>query len=169
MSDLWGNRKKVPMWERRGLAILLVLAFAGPVLVLVSFGSSMLSTVYSLLPFHITALTSAISLIVAIVLDIGLFALFYNIFPHGMAGWRELLLGAIAAGVLWELAKRAFLAFESSYLSTSNLIYGSVATIIAFLFWSYVSSMIFMFGAYLSRAYFRHKEQSDGSKSMKLG
>ena len=168
MSDLWGNKKKVPMWERRGLAILLVLAFAGPVLILVSFGSSMLSTVLGFLPTQFTALTNAFSLIVSIILDISLFALFYNIFPHGIANRRELLPGAIAAGVLWEVAKRAFLAFESSYLSSNNLIYGSVATIIAFLFWSYVSSMIFMFGAYLGRAYYRHKQQSGNSKGMKF-
>jgi membrane protein len=160
LSDLWGIKRKIPMWERRGLAILLVLVFAGPVLVLVSFASSMLSTVYSFLSVQFTTLTNAISLIVSIVLDIGLFAMFFAIFPHGKANWRELLPGAIAAGVLWELAKRAFLAFESSYLSTNNLIYGSVATIIAFLFWSYVSSMIFMFGAFLGRAYFRYKEQT---------
>jgi membrane protein len=158
MSDLWGNKKKVPMWERRGLAILLVLVFAGPVLVLVSFGSSMLSSVFSLFPTQYTALTNVIGVIVSIVLDIALFSLFYYIFPHGRATRKALLIGAIAAGVLWELAKRAFLAFESSYLSSNNLIYGSVATIIAFLFWSFVSSMIFMFGAYLARAYFREKQ-----------
>lgn len=166
LSDIWGNKQKVPMWERRGLAILLVLVFAGPVLVLASFGSSMLSTVYSYFPMQITALTNAISLIVSIVLDIALFALFFYIFPHGRASRRELIPGAIAAGLMWELAKRAFLAFESSYLSSNNLIYGSVATIIAFLFWVYLSSMIFMFGAYMSRAYFRFKEQSNGSQNM---
>jgi membrane protein len=160
MSDIWGNSQKVPTWERRGLAILLVLVFAGPVLVLVSFGSSMLSIVYSFFPMQFTALTNVIGVIVSIVLDITLFALFYYIFPHGKATRRELLIGAIAAGVLWELAKRAFLAFESSYLSSRNLIYGSVGTIIAFLFWAYLSSMIFMFGAYLGQAYFRFKEQS---------
>jgi membrane protein len=163
MSDLWGNKMKVPMWERRGLAILLVLVFAGPVLVLASFGSSMLSSLDSFLPMRFTGLTNVISVIVSILLDIALFALFYNIFPHGRATWRELSTGAIAAGILWEVAKRAFLAFESSYLSSNNLIYGSVATIIAFLFWAYLSSMIFMFGAYLGRVYFRYTQQAGGN------
>ncbi len=160
LSDIWGNKQKVPMWERRGLAILLVLVIAGPVLVLVSFGSSMLTIVFGYFPSQFTGLTSAVSVVVSVVLDIALFGLFYSIFPHGKATRRDLIPGAIVAGLLWELAKRAFLAFESSYLSSNNLIYGSVATIIAFLFWSYLSSMIFMFGAYMGQAYFRFKQQS---------
>jgi uncharacterized BrkB/YihY/UPF0761 family membrane protein len=46
--------------------------------------------------------------------------------------------GAIGAGVLWELAKKTFF-FVTTYLSTSNLVYGSVAAIIAFLSWAYLS------------------------------
>jgi uncharacterized BrkB/YihY/UPF0761 family membrane protein len=40
----------------------------------------------------------------------------------------------------------------------SNLVYGSVAAIIAFLTWAYLSGLIFLFGAFLSVAYFQHKQ-----------
>jgi hypothetical protein len=53
-------------------------------------------------------------------------------------------------GLVWELAKKAFLFFISTYLSVSNLVYGSVAAIIAFLAWAYLNGLIFLFGAYLS-------------------
>lgn len=72
---------------------------------------------------------------------------------------REILPGAIGAGVLWELAKKAFLSFITTYISVSNLVYGSVATIIAFLAWAYLSGLIFLFGAYLSVSYFQLKQQ----------
>ena len=101
------------------------------------------------------------SFVVAILLDIVLFMLLYTIFPHGGATWRELLPGAIGAGLLWELAKKGFLLFVSTYLSTSNLVYGSVATIIAFLTWAYLSSIILLFGAFLSVAYYHRKKQAD--------
>jgi membrane protein len=160
MADLWGYKKEPPLWERRGLAILIVLAFAGPALVLISFGGSILASVYNLLPFQNLPLTDAISLVVAILLDIGLFLILYFLFPHGKSTWRELLPGAIGAGLLWELAKRAFLAFISSYLSASNLIYGSVATVVAFLFWAYLSGLIFLFGAYLNLSAFKRWHQN---------
>jgi membrane protein len=91
----------------------------------------------------------------AIMLDVVLFMLLYLMLPHGEATWREILPGAIAAGFLWELAKSAFLFFISTYIVASNLVYGSVAAVIAFLTWAYLSGLIFIFGAYLSVAYWR--------------
>jgi membrane protein len=160
MSDLWGQRKKTPMWERRGLAILVVLIFAGPALILLSFAGSVYASLSGLLPDQIVLLTDVTSIIFSIVLDIALFTVLYTIFPHGASTWREILPGSLAAGLIWELAKRAFLAFISSYLSTSNLIYGSVAAIIAFLTWAHLSGLIFLFGANINLAYFNLKQKS---------
>ncbi len=158
MGHLWGYRRPRPLWEQRGLAILAVLVLAGPVLALVSFASSLLATFYSLLPMQSILLASLTSLLVALLLNISLFFLLYLVFPHGTATWRELLPGAISAGLLWELAKQAFLLFISSYLSASNLVYGSVTAIIAFLTWAYLSGLIFLFGAHLIHAYYERRK-----------
>ena len=71
--------------------------------------------------------------------------------PHVRLRWRDVLPGAILAGVLWQAAKQLSSLFIAGYLSTSNLIYGSVGAIIAFLMWTYVSSVILLFGALLNR------------------
>ena len=94
----------------------------------------------------------------AILLDIALFMVLYILLPHGTSTWREILPGAIGAGLLWEIAKKAFLFFVTSYISASNLVYGSVAAIIAILTWAYLSGLIFLFGAYLSVAYFQLRQ-----------
>jgi membrane protein len=78
--------------------------------------------------------------------------------PHGAAAWRAILPGAVGAGLLWELAKKAFLFVVSTYISVSNLVYGSMTAIIAFLAWVYLSGLIFLFGAYLSVHYFRQRQ-----------
>jgi len=65
----------------------------------------------------------------------------------------------MTAGILWELAKKIFLAFVSTYISVSNLVYGTVAVIIAFLAWAYLSSLIFLFGAYISFSYWEHQNK----------
>lgn len=157
LQAIWGNQRNRPIWKRRGLAILFVLTLVGPALILASFFSSMLTNLRSWLPVPIIPLGDGLIFITAILLDIALFMLLYILLPHGSATWREILPGAISAGLLWELAKKGFLLFVSTYISISNLVYGSVAAIFAILTWAYLSSIIFLFGAYLSVAVCRLK------------
>ncbi len=158
LNEIWGNRRRRAVWKRRGLAILFVLAFVGPALILASFASSMMANLRTWLPTPIHPVGVGISFGIALLLDVALFMVIYSLLPHGDSTWREILPGAIGAGLLWELAKKAFLFFVSTYLSASNLVYGSVAAIIAFLAWAYLSGLIFLFGAFLSVAYF-HRNQ----------
>jgi membrane protein len=130
----------------------------GPVLFLASFAGSMLANFRSWLPDQFIPIGSSISFVVAIVLDVALFMVVYIMLPHAASSWRVILPGAIGAGLLWELAKKAFLFFVSTYISVSNLVYGSVAAIIVFLVWAYLSGIIFLFGAFMSVSYYQHKE-----------
>ena len=158
LNEIWGNKRSRPVWKRRGLAILFVLTFVGPALFLVSFAGSMIANLRTWLPDPIIPIGGGISLVVAILLDVALFMVLYIMLPHGASTWREILPGAIGAGLLWELAKKAFLFFVSTYISASNLVYGSVAAIIAFLVWDYLSGLIFLFGAFLSVSYYQLKQ-----------
>lgn len=157
LSAIWGNQRRRAVWKRRGISILFVLVFVGPALFAASIASSMFANLRTWLPDSILVIGDGISFIVAILFDVALFMVIYIMLPHGDAGWRQILPGAIGAGLLWEMAKKAFLLFVSTYLSASNLIYGSVAAIIAFLAWAYLSSHIFLFGAFLSVAYYQQK------------
>ena len=157
LNEIWGVKQRRAVWKRRGLAILFVLVFVGPTLFLASFAGSMIVHLRALLPDSIIFMDSGVSLALAILLDVALFMVLYMMLPHGASTWREILPGAIGAGFLWELAKKAFLSFVSTYVSVSNLVYGSVAAIITFLAWAYLSALIFLFGAYLSVSYFQLK------------
>jgi membrane protein len=159
LNQIWGAKRRRAVWKRRGLAILFVLTFVGPTLFLASFASSMIAHLRTFLPDPIISMGSGISVVLAILLDVAMFMVLYMMLPHGASTWREILPGAIAAGFLWELAKKAFLAFISAYISISNLVYGSVTAIVAFLAWAYLSGLIFLFGAYLSVSYFQLKQQ----------
>jgi membrane protein len=159
LNEIWGVKQRRAVWKRRGLAILFVLTFVGPTLFLASFTGSMIAHLRTLLPDSIISMGGGVSLVLAILLDVALFMVLYMILPHGSATWREILPGALGAGFLWELAKKAFLSFVSTYISVSNLVYGSVASISAFLVWAYLSGLIFLFGAYLSVSYFQLKRQ----------
>ncbi len=158
LNRIWGNKRNRSYWKRRGLAILSILVFVGPILFLGSFASSMIANLRTWLPDQIIPVSGILGFVVAIFLDVALFMLLYIVLPHGASTWREILPGALAAGLLWELAKKAFLFFVSTYLGVSNLIYGSVAAMIAFLAWACLSGQIFLFGAYLSVSYYRLKQ-----------
>jgi membrane protein len=157
LNEIWAVERRRPVWRQRGLAIMLVLAVVVPALFLASFAASLLTTLQTLLPHQLVQIVSSVRVGLVLLLDVVLFMLLYLMLPHGNATWREILPGAITAGFLWELAKSAFLLFVSTYIVASNLVYGSVAAVIAFLTWAYLSGLIFLFGAYLNVAYYRLK------------
>ncbi len=159
LNGIWSHQRNRPVWKRHGLAIGFVLVFVGPVLFLASFASSMIANLRTWLPDPTVQIGGSISFVMAIMLDVALFMVLYILLPHGASTWHEILPGAIGAGLLWELAKKAFLFFVSTYISISNLVYGSVTAIIAFLAWAYLSGINFLFGAYLSVFYYRLKQQ----------
>jgi membrane protein len=159
LTEIWGDKHHRAMWKRRGLAILFVLVFVGPILFLASLASSMVVLLRAWFPAPAISMGGIVSLVLSILLDIALFMVVYMMFPHGASTWREILPGAIGAGLLWELAKKTFLFFVSTYISASNPVYGSVTAIIAILTWAYLSGFIFLFGVYLSVSYFQLKQQ----------
>lgn len=160
LNKIWGIKRSRPIWKRRGLGLLLVLGLVALILFLASFANML-----TWLPDQVLQRLSGVRFGLDILLDIGLFFVLYLMLPHAASGWRGILPGAIGAGLLWELAKKIFLLFISTYLSISNLIYGSVAAIIAVLTWAYVSGLIFLFGAYLSvfHRQYRQQQQQTGS------
>ena len=159
LNVIWGIGRGHRVWKRRGLAILSVLVFVGPILILALIVDTGIANLLTWMPDPINQIIRRTSFVIVILLDIGLFMVVYLMLPHAGSSWRELFPGAIAAGLLWELAKKTFLFFISTFISVSNLIYGSVAALIAILTWAYLSGHIFLFGAYLNVAYYQLKKQ----------
>jgi len=83
------------------------------------------------------------------VLTCGALALLYIVVPHRHVYWRHGLVGALLAGLLFEIAKRGF-AFYIGHFPTYEFIYGTFATILIFLVWIYVSWMVVLIGATLT-------------------
>lgn len=162
LNDIWHIEQRRPAWKRRGVAILFVMAFVGPTLFLISLAGSVIANIRFWLPELILPFGYGISLFLTILLDMASFMVLYMLLPRGTSTWREILPGAVGAGVLWEFAKKTFLSFVSTYITLTNLVYGTVATIIAFLLWAYISSLIFLFGAYVSVSYWEHKQNEPG-------
>jgi membrane protein len=69
----------------------------------------------------------------------------YKILPNTSIPFREALAGAILAGILWEGAKFGFALLLPHF--HYELLYGSIAALVALLTWVYLSSVIMLFGA----------------------
>jgi membrane protein len=82
-----------------------------------------------------------------------LFVLIYRYLPRAEVTFRDTLPGAFFAGLLWELGKYIFAA-SLGYFHYDQ-IYGSVGAVVAVLTWSYVSSLIMLFGAQLTAVFHR--------------
>ena len=94
--------------------------------------------------------------VVSTLVTVALFTLIYRVMPNGRVTLRDSLPGAVVAGVLWEIAKYGFASSLSWF--HYDQIYGSVGAVVAVLTWSYVSSLILLFGAQLSVVF--HQEHS---------
>jgi membrane protein len=84
-------------------------------------------------------------------ITVALFVVVYRFMPRTEVSLRDTLPGAFLAGLLWELAKYVF-AWSLGYFHYDQ-IYGSVGAVVAVLTWSYVSSLILLFGAQLTAVF----------------
>ncbi|MBN1305228.1 MAG: YihY/virulence factor BrkB family protein [Anaerolineales bacterium] len=150
---IWNDQEARTGFRYRGLSLLFVLGLSILVLPILFVASTVIPIIRYYEPDFVPRLYSLLSPLVSTLIGCLLFGLLYRLVPRNRPLWRDVLPGAITCGILWELAKRGFQLYTSSYLTTSNLVYGSVATITAFLTWVYLSGLIFFFGAYLSKGY----------------
>jgi len=93
-------------------------------------------------------------------ITVALFVLIYRFMPRAEVTLRDTLPGAFLAGLLWEIAKYIF-ALSLHYFHYDQ-VYGSVGAVVAVLTWSYVSSLILLFGAQLTAVFhYEHPSATD--------
>jgi membrane protein len=85
-----------------------------------------------------------------------MFLALYRWTPSTEVRWKGAIAGALTAALAWELVKGGFTWYLRSGLVRYELVYGSLGTVAALLFWIYISSTITLFGAHLSAAVGRH-------------
>lgn len=79
-----------------------------------------------------------------------MFTVAYRWIPNTTVRWRAALGGALWTSVAWELAKRLFSLYLSSGIVRYEILYGSLGTVLALMFWIYVSCTIILLGAHLT-------------------
>ncbi len=136
-----------PMWRQRLVSVVMVLG-AG-----ILFGLSFaLTTVlrlavnYHLVERH-TLFTDTLPVAGGLLSGVLVFAILYRFLPYNSnVRWRDVWLGAVIAGALWEIAKLGFTWYLTNFALLS-MVYGSVGAVIAVMLWGYLSATIFLIGA----------------------
>lgn len=77
------------------------------------------------------------------------FTLLYLAVPNRYVPWKHALVGGVFAGIAFELMKRVFAWYITSF-PTYTLVYGAFATFPIFLLWIYFSWLVILLGAVIA-------------------
>ena len=124
----------------------------GPILV----GSSLAVTSYvvsitSLENIQLFGLTKILLSFLPLFASILAFLILYLVVPNKVVPLKYALSGAVVAGILFELAKKAF-ALYVTQLPSYQAIYGALATIPILFVWVYISWLVVVLGAVFTAA-----------------
>jgi membrane protein len=97
------------------------------------------------------AIGEAINFVASLVILAALFAMLFKWFPDTQIAWGDVLWGAVATAVLFNVGKFAI----GWYIGTQGLesTYGAAASIVVLLVWVYYAAQIVLFGAEVTHAY----------------
>ncbi len=162
INRAWPTAKIRNVVENRLIAFLMIGSF-----ILFIAASSIFSTVISFfnqfqLPFAqvnppIGTLTDFMLFIVRFILFLAL----YFFVPKTKVKKRAAFWAAVLASVAWEITAFGFNWYFQSGLANYNVLYGSLGTLVALMFWIYLDCLILVFGAYFSAAIVNHNNIND--------
>lgn len=108
----------------------------------------------------IAVLHSLAARTLAWVLPILVVALVFAFVPNVPVRVRDVWAGAVVTGLLWQAAFAGF-SWYARDLSRYRVVHGSIATVVVFLVWVYVSAAILIFGAEVTAAHRRARAEAE--------
>ena len=160
VNEAWGVERQRSFWKHRMVSFLMLVAGGGVMIVaLLLVGAVEVAQASSFgimfARFQWLAVLQTLTLdYLATLLLIVAIGLVYYFIPNAKTRFRDVWVGAALTGVLWRLAFDGF-AWYIARNKSLTLIHGSIAAVVVFLLWVYVSSIILMYGVEFTAAYAR--------------
>ena len=166
VNHSWGVATRRSFLKHRLVAFLMLLSAGGVLLLGLTlasivrlaessrFGAAMTEAPWIAWATGVTAHYAATLLLI---LCVGL--VFYFI-PNAKVRFRDVWPGAIMVGILWRVAFSLF-AWYASDLATWNVVHGSIAAVVVFLIWIYVSVVILLYGVEMTASYARLQDAAE--------
>ena len=159
VNHAWGVEKQ-PSYLKHKLISFIMMAAAGLLLLLGLLLVSAINVVESrwfqvilAVAPGLETLTSAAVKSTTTVLFILIVGMVFYFVPNAKVRFRDVWVGAVLTGLLWRAAFAGFSLYVRDQSRFS--VHGSVAAVVVFLLWVYISSVIFLFGAEVTAAYAR--------------
>ncbi|MDW3099281.1 MAG: YihY/virulence factor BrkB family protein [Alphaproteobacteria bacterium] len=148
LNEIWQVRRLRPLARR--FSDLISMLLVGPILLVVAMG--LMASVAGTAAINeiggdpLRLLLAEVSRIVPYVLVVFVFMIIYMVLPNTKVHLTAAFIGALVAGLAWNIAGWAF----ASFVVTSAryaVIYSAFASLIVFMFWMYVGWLILLAGA----------------------
>ncbi|HEX5878814.1 MAG TPA: YhjD/YihY/BrkB family envelope integrity protein [Actinomycetota bacterium] len=142
MAEIWNipGRQRPRFWARQVRGLLLLVVFAvglGAVSVLTWLGS-----------YGGKAVAVALAnLAAAAAVNVGLFLLAFRVLTPRQIPTRQLLAGAVVAGVAWQVLQAVGGFLVGHYLRHTSQVYGVFAIVLGLLFWLYLGARLTLYAA----------------------
>jgi membrane protein len=168
INRAWPTAKHRNVIERRLIAFLMIFSFVFFIVL-----TSILSTAVTFLSqiqlpgLPIDPSLGFLSDWLLFFLRFVLFFALYFFVPKTKVKKRAAFWGAVFASLAWEITSFGFNWYFQSGLANYNVLYGSLGTLVAIMFWIYLDCIILVIGAYLSAAVVNHNSLDNHMKSEK--
>jgi len=170
VNRAWKSATERGFWARRLIALAMIAVLFG--LLVVSLASTTVLNILSQLQiplrdsatFYDTPLWPVISTLVPWLFTLALFVALYRWVPNTQVPGPAALWPAVVVSAVWQVGANIFAWYVSSGLAPYQVVYGSLGTIIALIFWIYLSSWLILFGAHLSAAVAGHIQEAPDSE-----
>ncbi len=94
-------------------------------------------------------LIQILSILIGLLFNFAIFNMIYFFGTNRRVTFKNIYIGALVAAASWEISKHVFIIFLNQF-AAFELTYGSVGSIIGFLLWVYISSIILLLGAQIN-------------------
>lgn len=157
INRAWPTARMRNVIEKRLIAFAMILVF-----ILFIALTSILSTVVTFLtqiqlpPLPITPSWNFLTDVFLYTLRFLLFLALYFFVPKTKVKTSAAFWAALFVSIAWEITSYGFNYYFQSGLSNYNVLYGSLGTLVALMFYIYLDCLILVFGAYFSAAIVNH-------------
>ena len=161
VNHAWGVERARTFWGHRLFSLLMMLSAAALITAaLLIVGSSRAQSVnaeaWAAIPLlgTVAAWVSGLWTFVIFVAIVGL--VFYFV-PNTKVRFRDVWPGAVVTTVLWRLTLEGFAWYVRTFAKAS--VHGSIATVVWFLFWVYLSAVLLLYGVEVTACYARLRRE----------
>lgn len=167
VNHAWAVEKPRTFWGHRWFTLLMMASAALLLFIalLLLSTASMRGTTWSALLFNsypsLAYLTGWVSKLAAFLLFVFVVALIFFFVPNTKVRLRDVWPGAVLTAMLWRGAFEGFSWYLRHFARAS--VHGSIATVVWFLIWIYISAVILLYGVEFTAAFARLRRERRGS------